>query len=640
MCGICGIFETDPSCPIAPNTIARMNGTLKHRGPDDDGYHFEPGLALGHARLSIIDLAAGQQPMTNEDGTVWIVFNGEIYNFPELRAFLISKGHQFSTHSDTETIVHLYEELGEACFSRLRGMFAIALWDRRQRRMVLARDRIGKKPLYYSWNGKRLVFGSELKAILAYGDIDLTVDLTAVADYFSQLCVPSPKSIYSAVRKVRPAHYLIVNSQGLEEREYWDLKFGETEEQSQELWCDQLRSSLCEAVKVRLISDVPLGSFLSGGIDSSAVVATMAQIMGQPVTTCAVGFEEKKFNELEYAHQVADYLHADHHDLMVQPKAIDIVNRLAWHFDEPFADSSAIPTYYVSQAARKYVTVALTGDGGDESFAGYRRYVEDANENRLRGVFPTWTRRHIFRPLGRWYPALERAPRVFRGKSTLQIIGGEPLEGYLRHVSAPMETVRMILSGDVLRELGEYDPRERLREYYRRSDGPDHLSRIQYLDIKTYLTDDICAKVDRASMAVSLEVRSPLLDHQFMELAAHVPSQLKLHKGITKFILKESLRGTLPEHILKRSKQGFGVPIAEWFRGEVKDLAHATLFDNQDGMLNERYLRSAWDRHQAGIRDLSGFLWSAFVYRLWQTTFRTGIAPVAHGHGSLAEARH
>jgi asparagine synthase (glutamine-hydrolysing) len=365
----------------------------------------------------------------------------------------------------------------------------------------------------------------------------------------------------------------------------------------------------------------------------------MAQIMGQPVTTCAVGFEEKKYNELEYAHQVAEYLRTDHHEVLVRPKAIDVVNRLAWHFDEPFADSSAIPTFYVSQAARKYVTVALTGDGGDESFAGYRRYLDDANENRLRGVFPAWMRRKFFEPLGRWYPALERAPRVFRGKSTLQIIGGEPLEGYLRHVSAPVDTVRMALSGDLVRQLDDYDPRERLREYYRRSDGPDHLSRIQYLDIKTYLTDDICAKVDRASMAVSLEVRSPLLDHQFMELATRIPSRLKLHQGTTKFILKQALRTMLPEQILNRGKQGFGVPIGEWFRGEVKDLAHATLFDNQDGMLNEQYLRSAWDRHQAKVRDLSGFLWGAFVFRLWQKTFR-GLAPAAEVHRSLARAKH
>jgi asparagine synthase (glutamine-hydrolysing) len=638
MCGICGIFESDQERGIAPETIKRMSTTLTHRGPDDDGYHFEPGLALGHRRLSIIDLSSGAQPMTNENGTVWIVFNGEIYNFPELRTFLVSKGHQFRTHSDTETIIHLYEEFGVECFSRLRGMFAIALWDRRQRRLILARDRVGKKPLYYSWNGKRMVFGSELKAVLAAGDIDRTLDLTALADYFSQLCVPSPKSIYSGVRKVRPAHYIIVTEAGLEEKEYWDLSLAGIEQQTEEEWCRQIRSSLSDAVKGRLISEVPLGSFLSGGIDSSAVVATMSRLMEQPVKTCSVGFEEEDFNELKYAQEVAAYLRTDHHDVMVRPKAIEIVEKLAWHFDEPFADSSAIPTYYVSKAARETVTVALTGDGGDESFAGYRRYRHDVDENRLRGLFPAWMRRGIFGPLGRWYPAMERAPRFLRAKSTLQIIGGDPLEGYLRHVSAPAETVRSILSGDVSRQLGGYDPRERLRDYYRRSDGPDHLSRIQYLDVKTYLTDDICTKVDRASMAVSLEVRSPLLDHHFMELAARIPSQLKLHRGTTKYILKKAVRDMLPNQTLTRRKQGFGVPIGEWFRGEVKELAHATLFDRPDGILNEAYLRSAWNRHQAKVRDLSGFLWSAFVFRLWQKTFQNSFIGVADRNNALAGA--
>jgi asparagine synthase (glutamine-hydrolysing) len=638
MCGICGIFEGDLAHGIAAETIERMNATLTHRGPDDEGYHFEPGLALGHRRLSIIDLSAGAQPMTNEIGTIWIVFNGEIYNFPELRTFLVSKGHQFRTHSDTETIIHLYEEFGVECFSRLRGMFAIALWDRRQRRLILARDRVGKKPLYYSWNGKRLVFGSELKAVLGAGDIDRTLDLTAVADYFSQLCVPSPKSIYSGVRKVRPAHYIIVTAGGLEEKEYWDLSLAGIEQQTEEEWCGQIRSTLSDAVKGRLISDVPLGSFLSGGIDSSAVVATMSRLMEQPVKTCSVGFEEEDFNESEYAREVAAYLRTDHHDVMVRPKAIEIVEKLAWHFDEPFADSSAIPTYYVSKAARESVTVALTGDGGDESFAGYRRYRHDADENRLRGLFPAWTRSGIFEPFGRWYPAMERAPRFLRAKSTLQIIGGEPLEGYLRHVSAPAETVRSILSGDVSRQLGGYDARERLRDYYRRSDGADHLSRIQYLDVKTYLTDDICTKLDRASMAVSLEVRSPLLDHHFMELAARIPSQLKLHRGTTKYIFKQAVRNMLPKQTLTRRKQGFGVPIGEWFRGEVKELAYATLFDRQDGILNEAYLRSAWDRHQAKVRDLSGFLWSAFMFRLWQKTFQTSFIGAADRNNLLAGA--
>jgi len=640
MCGICGIFESDPARPVLPETLERMNCALTHRGPDDAGYHFEPGLGLGHRRLSIIDLSTGQQPMTNEDGTVWIVFNGEIYNFPELRNFLIGKGHQFRTHSDTETIVHLYEELGEDSFARLRGMFAIALWDRSRRKLVLARDRIGKKPLYYAWNGGRLVFGSELKAILAAGGIDRSIDLTALADYFSCLYVPAPKSIYSQIKKLRPAHYLVASAEGIREQEYWDLRFTGIEEKSEQQWSGELREALSDAVKVRLISEVPLGSFLSGGIDSSAVVATMSRIMDQPVTTCAVGFEEEGFNEVQYARQVASHVHADYHEVTVRPNAVEILERLAWHYDEPFADSSAIPTYYVSKAAREHVTVALTGDGGDENFAGYRRYVEDSHENRLRSLFPAWFRHGVFGPLGRWYPRLERAPRIFRGKSILQNIANDPLEGYLRQVCVPTDTIRAILSEDVVRQLGEYEPRERFREYYRRSDGRDHLSKVQYLDIKTYLPDDICAKVDRASMAVSLEVRSPLLDHQFMELAAQIPSRLKLHHGETKYIFKEAIREMLPPSILERRKQGFGVPIGEWFRGEVKDLAYSTLFDTKDGILNQSYLRNVWDRHQAKVRDLSGFLWGAFVFRQWQKLFQNGSAmPLQPKHALVEAAR-
>jgi len=638
MCGICGIFESDLSRPVLPETVERMNSSIAHRGPDDAGYHFEVGLGLGHRRLSIIDLSTGQQPMTNEDGTVWIVFNGEVYNFPELRSFLESKGHQFRTHSDTETIIHLYEELGEKCFARMRGMFAIALWDRSQRRVVLARDRIGKKPLYYAWDGHRLIFGSELKAILAAGEIDRSVDLTALADYFGCLYVPAPKSIYSQVCKVRPGHNVVASATGIRENEYWDLRFGAVEEKSEEQWISELREALSDAVNVRLISEVPLGSFLSGGLDSSAVVATMSRIMDHPVTTCAVGFEEEAFNEVEYARQVASHVHADHHEVTMRPKAIDIVERLAWHYDEPFADSSAIPTYYVSKAARQFVTVALTGDGGDETFAGYRRYVEDAQENSLRSLFPGWFRRGVFGPLGRWYPKLERAPRIFRGKSLLTNLAQDSLEGYLRHVCAPKEALRVMLSGDVLRGLGDYDPRERFREYYRRSDGHDHLSKVQYLDIKTYLPDDICAKVDRASMAVSLEVRAPLLDHQLMEHVAHMPSRLKLKGNSTKYVFKKAIRDMLPPSIMGRRKQGFGVPIGEWFRREVKDLAYATLFDRNDGILNQAYVRDVWDRHQAGTRGLSGFLWCAFVFRQWQKLFQENATLPVASKGALVEA--
>jgi len=625
MCGICGILEIGSDQVVRRDVLQRMTDTLTHRGPDDAGYHIEAGVGLGHRRLSIIDIDSGQQPLCNEDGTVWIVFNGEIYNFCELRDLLEQKGHKFRTHSDTETIVHLYEEFGEECFARLRGMFALALWDRNRRQLVLARDRIGKKPLFYFYDGQRFLFGSELKAILAAGQINSEVDAAALADYFCCLYIPAPKTIYRSIRKLRAAHYLVVNGQGLRERAYWDLSFAGTENRSHSEWESRIRESLSEAVRVRLMSEVPLGSFLSGGIDSSAVVACMSRLLDRPVTTCAVGFDEESYNEVEYARAVAAHVKAEHYEMTVRPHATDIVELLAWHFDEPFADSSAIPTYYVSKAAREHVTVALSGDGGDENFAGYKRYYYDHLDNRLRSHIPASIRQNVISPLGRLYPKLEQAPRIFRAKSLLQSLGRDPLEGYLASITIPALIRTSLLSGDVKAELSGYDPLEQFRDYYRRSDAGDHLSRIQYLDIKTYLTDDICAKVDRASMAVSLEVRAPLLDHQFMEMVARIPSSLKLHRGAGKYIFKKAMREMLPPSILSRRKMGFGVPIAEWFRGELRDLAHHTLFE-ADGILNLDYLQRIWDRHQKKIQDHSALLWAVFVFRQWQRRFQSGMA--------------
>jgi asparagine synthase (glutamine-hydrolysing) len=627
MCGICGIVEFDGGT-VQPETVQRMADTLWHRGPDAAGYHFEPGVGLGHRRLSIIDLNTGQQPLCNEDHSIWVTFNGEIYNYLELRSGLESKGHRFGTKSDTEVIVHLYEEVGENCFALLRGMFAIALWDRRRKQMVLARDRIGKKPLFYCHDRSRLIFGSELKAVTAGNSaIDNSaahnLDLTAFADYFTFLYIPAPKSIYQGVRKVPAAHYVVFSQQGARLRAYWDLRFSQVEQKSEEDWCERIRESLLEAVRIRLMSEVPLGSFLSGGVDSSAVVACMARLQDRPVTTCAVGFDEERYSEVQYARTVAEHFGADYHQTMVRPQATEVVERLAWHYDEPFADSSAIPTYYVSRAAREHVTVALSGDGGDETFAGYKRYIYDVEDNRLRSKFPRALRRNVLGPLGQWYPALPGAPRMLRGKSFLQRLAHDPLEGYLARITVPEFVRESLLSDDLRNELHGYDPLEQFREHYRRADTEDLLSRIQYLDIKTYLTDDICVKVDRASMAVSLEVRAPLLDHQFMELAAHLPSYLKLKNGSGKYIFKKAIQEMFPAGFLDRPKQGFGVPVAEWFRGELREWAHATLFEADD-LLNLKYLRQLWDRHQAQVQDHSAILWGVFMFRQWQKTFQRG----------------
>jgi asparagine synthase (glutamine-hydrolysing) len=551
-----------------------------------------------------------------------VLLNGEIYNYTDLRAYLLDRGHTFTTKSDTEAIVHLYEEVGEDCFAQLRGMFSIAIWDSRHRKLVLARDRVGKKPLFYAANDKQISFASELKALLTVEGLSREIDLEAVSDYFSFGYIPAPKTIYKSVRKVLPGHYLVASAQGIREVRYWDLSFATQGEHSVEEWGEKLRHELCVATRIRLMSDVPLGAFLSGGIDSSSVVAMMSRLMNRRVTTCSIGFEEEKYDESPYAEQVSKLFETDHHTEVVKPNAIEIVDKLAWHYDEPFADSSAIPTYYVSKVARNHVTVALGGDGGDESFAGYRRYKLDYYENRLRGFVPAPLRKHLFGPLGRFYPALAWAPRVFRAKATFQSLARSPLEGYFNSISyfRPQDKSRLFTQ-DLQNGLGTYDSINVFRQYYDRADTDDLLSKIQYVDVKTYLTDDILTKVDRASMAVSLEVRAPMLDHKFLELAAAIPSSLKLHGGTGKFILKKALEPVLPHEILYRSKQGFAIPLDVWFKRELKDMAHQIIVKSEDGILDSKFLRRIWDQHQKGYYDRSALLWSVLMFRKWQQTF-------------------
>ena len=622
MCGICGMFEFEQQQEVSRSVIHRMTQTIVHRGPDDEGIYVAPGIGLGFRRLSIIDVAGGHQPLSNEDGRVWVMLNGEIYNYLELHDDLIKRGHRFSTRSDTETIVHLYEEYGEACFAMLRGMFAIALWDSRKRNLLLARDRVGKKPLYYAADSKRIMFGSELKCLLAGDSLPRDVDIQALADYFSFGYVPAPKTIYRAAQKLLPGHYLVASASGVRVERYWDISFGHVEQRSEEEWCEILRHQLCEATRMRLMSEVPLGAFLSGGVDSSSVVAMMAKIMRRPVTTCSIGFEEQEYNESEYAREVAEQFHTDHHEQIVRPNALDVLNKLVWHYDEPFADSSAIPTYYVSQVARRYVTVALGGDGGDESFAGYRRYYFDHMENQMRGFIPSPVRRAVFGPLGRLYPPLAWAPRFLRAKATFQSLARSPLDGYFNSISIfrPGEKPDLFTS-DFRKALGGYDSIGVLQQYYDRADTPDLLSRIQYVDIKTYLTDDILAKVDRASMAVSLEVRAPLLDHKLMETIATIPSSLKLVGREGKYIFKKAMATVLKPEILDRKKQGFAVPLDRWFREDLRDLAHQALFSSDDGILDRSFLKKIWDQHQKGQYDRSAHLWSVLMFRKWRETF-------------------
>jgi len=623
MCGICGIFEFERRKEISQDFVRRMTDTIVHRGPDDEGIFVGAGIGLGFRRLSIIDVAGGHQPISNEDGRIWVMLNGEIYNYPELRQELLDRGHTFVTRSDTESIVHLYEEYGEDCFRRLRGMFAIAIWDSRERKLLLARDRVGKKPLFFSGDQNRLLFGSELKCLLAADRSIRTIDTQALSDYFSYGYIPAPKTVYSNVRKLKPAHYLVASASGVREVPYWNLSFGHVENRREQEWCELLRHGLYEATRIRLMSDVPLGAFLSGGVDSSSVVAMMSHLMKRPVTTCSIGFEEEEYNEADFARKIARKFHTDHHEQVVHPEAVEILKKLVWHYDEPFADSSAIPTYYVSWVARQSVTVALGGDGGDESLAGYRRYYFDQFENRLRRRVPAALRSSVFGPLGRAYPPLAWAPRMFRAKATFQSLSRSPLEGYFNSISIfrPDEKLQL-LSRDFRAGLGGYDSIEILQHHYDRAETGDPLSRIQYVDIKTYLPDDILAKVDRASMAVSLEVRAPLLDHQLMELIAKIPSSLKLRGTTGKYIFKKAMADVLPKDILHRRKQGFAVPLARWFRAELKDLAHEAIFSRDDGILDKTYLKKVWDEHQRGTFDRSSHLWAVLMYREWREKFQ------------------
>jgi len=622
MCGICGIYEPGRDTAIEVASVKAMADAIRHRGPDDDGFYCAPGVGLGHRRLSIIDLAGGHQPLANEDETIWIVFNGEVYNFEDLNRRYLSTGHHFRTRSDTETIVHLYEQLGEACFAELRGMFALALWDGRRKRLVLARDPVGKKPLFYSWDGRRLLFGSEIKALLEVPGVSREMDLTAISDYFTFQYVPAPKTIYRSVRKLRPGHYMTVDRSGVREVPYWDIHFDQPGEHSESEWCERLLEEFRTAVKLRLVSDVPLGAFLSGGVDSSSVVALMNGFQ-PPVTTCSIGFSEGSYDEAGEAREFAGQLGAKHFEQIVEPHALNLISKLAWHYDEPFADSSAVPTYYVSQVARQHVTVALSGDGGDENFAGYRRYKFDQLENRLRSYVPASVRRTVFGPLGEMYPKLGWAPRVLRAKSTFQSLARDPIEGYFHGISCcPPALKSGLFSPDLWKQLGGYDSIDVLRYHYDRANTTDPLSRIQYVDIKTYLVDDILVKVDRASMAHSLEVRCPLLDHKLMELIAHIPSNLKLHNGQGKYIFKKALQKVLPQEVLTRRKKGFAMPVPEWFRGELKGFAHDALFGHKDGLLNNAFLMNCWNQHQRGRRDWSALLWTTLMFRKWQEVYK------------------
>ncbi len=630
MCGICGIYNIDGQ-PVRPETVNAMAETMVHRGPDSQGVWVNGPVGLGHRRLSIIDLASGDQPMGTPDGSLQVVFNGEIYNFLELRRELESKGHTFRTKSDTESILHAYREWGADCISHLEGMFAIALWDEHQKRLLLARDRIGKKPLYYMVNGKKIIFGSELKALLAVPGVERELDYQALDAYLSFGYVPSPLSIFKHVRKIPPAHAALHSSKGFTSWRYWQLDFNSRKMAMDEHeTVEELSEIFDDSVRRRLISDVPLGAFLSGGVDSSAVVASMAmQNEGHAVKTAAVGFSVKEYNELQFAAKVAEKYGTDHSEFVVEPDALGIMEKLVWHFDEPFADSSAVPTYYVSRMARKKVTVALSGDGGDEAFAGYvKRYAMTAFEDRIRRKIPSLFRASLLGGLAAVYPRWDNMPRPLRLKAFLGNLSRGMEEAYCRDMSFYFlpEDKRKLYRPGLAEKTREADVCQTLVRYFDQYSGPDAVSRAQYVDTMTYLPEDILVKVDRMSMANSLEVRSPILDHRFLEFAASLPSELKLRNGESKYVFKKMNQARLPQDILYRRKQGFSIPLAQWLAGDLREYAREKFFAPGSGLkdfFEPDCVQRLWQRHQEGRENNANQIWALLMFELWREGFAT-----------------
>ncbi len=622
MCGLSGIFDTVGERPIDPGVLMAMNASIAHRGPDGDGFLMEPGIGLGHRRLAIIDLAGGKQPLFNETGDVAVVFNGEIYNYQETMAELKALGHRFATSSDTEVIVHAWEEWGTACLDRFRGMFAFALWDRRRRTLFLARDRLGKKPLYYALTPDgQLAFASEIQAVLRHPGVARRIDPIAVEGYLALGYVPEPGSIYQDVRKLPAAHFLVIErgKPMPKPRRYWTLRFAPrpmAEADAKVELIDRLR----EATRMRLVSDVPLGAFLSGGVDSSGVVAMMAGLTDAPVKTFAIGFGGAE-DELGYAQAVADRYRTDHLAERSTVSYLDAIDDQAAIYGEPFADSSSVPTGRVSELARRRVTVALSGDAGDELFAGYRRYRFQLATERMRGLLPGAIRRPLFGLLGRLYPKLDRFPRWMRAKTTLQELAADEAEGFYRMVNIIPDDLRgRLLAPSMTAALGGWRPVDLIRAAMAEAGTDDSLARAQFADIQTYLVGDILTKVDRASMAHSLEVRAPLLDHTLVEWAATVPADLKIRSVGGKYILKRALEPYVPQENLYRTKQGFATSLAPQFRGagaaEVRRrLNDATFRDS--GLFDGAAVETLIAQHECGAFDHHQAIWSLLMFGGW-----------------------
>lgn len=625
MCGIAGfVSKTQHRETVAAKVVLdRMCRVIAHRGPDDQGMMVDDRAALGMRRLSVIDLAGGHQPMSGCAGAATIVFNGEIYNYRDLQRELESRGHQFKTNSDTETIVHAYEEYGAACVEHLRGMFAFAIWDTRARELFIARDRVGKKPLYYSVTASgTLIFGSELKSLREHPEFRGDINLEALDAYLTFGYVPDPLTIFSDVHKLPPGHHLKFKDGRVHVEQYWDFPYEHPQQnpaRSEDECLEELRDLLDEAVRLRMEADVPLGAFLSGGVDSSTVVGLMARHATQAVKTFSIGFHEDSYNELKYARIAAERFGTDHHEFVVTPDICEIVDDLVWHFDEPFADSSAIPTYMVSKLARQHVTVALSGDGGDELFAGYTRYALDRKRSGFANL-PRVVRQGVMQPFGR------NLPHGAWGRNYLHNVALDPLDRYIEEVSVFTRLNKPSLyTSSFQQQLGTSEAAQRFRELAARSRKGAALDPLLYLDSKTYLPGDILTKVDRMSMAVSLEARVPLLDHKLIEfVCTRIPASMKMKGLETKHIFKRAVHDLVPNEILDRPKQGFGIPIDQWINQQLRERVRGTLTEPrtmQRGYVEPRYVQLLLDEHERGRRDHATELWTLFMLELWQRKF-------------------
>jgi asparagine synthase (glutamine-hydrolysing) len=627
MCGIAGFVDFAGHAPEEARVrVRRMADTLRHRGPDGEGVWVDGHAALGHRRLAIIDIETGQQPMAAADGRVQIVFNGEIYNYLDLRRELTGLGHVFRTQSDTEVILAGYLQWGDEVTCHLNGMFAFGIWDARAQRLLLARDRAGEKPLYWAQHGGRIAFASELRALRALEPKPDDIDVRSLDCYFTLGYVPAPRTIYRGVRKLQAAHVLAATRDDLVERRYWALPAGEPRRLSMDEALDEFEPLFDDAVRRQMISDVPLGAFLSGGLDSALVVSSMARNAGRVITN-SIGSEDARFNELPQARAVADALGTEHHEYVVKPNAVETIQRIGRHLDEPLADSSAIPTWYVCEMARRNVTVALSGDGGDESFGGYTfRYVPHVAESGLRARLPTAVRVPVFGALGAVWPASARLPQPLRLRTIFGNLARSDSAAYYEDlVWLKSDSRERLYAPRFAQELAGFSPMELVKPCYEQGGGTDPLSRSQRADLQVYMADDVLAKVDRMSMAHSLETRAPLLDYRILEFAARLPAELKLNRGVGKVLLRRLAQRRLPAKVATERKRGFSVPLADWLRGELAEFAYERIFAHNRVVaehLNVPFARLFWTEHYSGARDHSVVLWGLMMLGLWDETRR------------------